>query len=359
MDNNPQDTSPSLSEEAAEELLRSLLHKEGNWVNWGKICQQLQKAGFDAQTIFEKTGLQASQQNMIIVAAQVYDSLVKAGASEALLSYYSGPKSDVLYELRILNQEQRATVAQLAYEKKLEFDSAKDVAKAFQELSRFSQLPAEFTNDPGDAVAYQCWKRAKQKKDLQERARLIAQGLKFASSQSARGAIEQLLSDFTAAPSRSMPLMPIHRLEAEEEIARIVPVAGTLPLTQQDFASVASVESEEPFRTVRLKNSGSVVPLPGWQTVLKAEDPVAVLCSSDRLPKPLPGKAETVLVVVDRQNTVWDENSYFLVEREGELTFQWFEEAPDSPLLGQVAIVLRPKKILDENNITEPWQMDD
>jgi hypothetical protein len=359
MEEKPQDNSSQLPEEAAEELWRSLIYKEGTWIDWGKACQQLQKAGYNSQTIFEKTGFQASQQNMIIVAAQVYESLVKAGVSEETLSYYREPKSDVLYELRILNQEQRAAAAQLAQEKKLEFDSAKEVAKGIQEFSRFSQIPAGFTNDPGDAVAYQCWKRARQKRDLQERARLIAQGLKFASSQSARESIEKLLSDFTVAPSRTAPLIPIYRLEAEEELARIIPVAGTLPLTRQDLETISPVQLEEPFRIADLANGGSVVPLPGWQAVLKAEDPVAILCNSDRLPNPLPGKAEGVLVVIDRQATQWDVNSYFLIEQEGQLTFQWFEEAPDILLLGQVVLVLRPKKILDENNIIEPWQMDD
>jgi hypothetical protein len=27
--------------------------------------------------------------------------------------------------------------------------------------------------------------------------------------------------------------------------------------------------------------------------------------------------------------------------------------------LGQVILVLRPKSIFDENNLTQPWQMDD
>jgi hypothetical protein len=359
MNNNPQETSSQLSEEAAEEILRSLLHKEGTWIDWGKACLELQKAGYSPQIVFEKTGFQASQQNLIIVAAQVYDSIEKAGTSEEVLSYYQGPKSDILYEFRILNQEQRAAVAQLAKEKRLEFDEAREVAKAVQQFARFSQLPAGFTNDPGDAVAYQCWKRARQKKDFQQRARLIAQGLKFASSQTAREAIEKLLSDFTVVSSRTAPLIPIYRLEEEEELSRIIPVVGTLPLTKQDLENVSSVEVEEPFRMTRVSSGGLVVPLPGWQVVLKAEAPVAILCHSDRLPKPLPGKPEDVLVVIDRQIQEWDVNNYFVVEQEGQLTFQWFEEAPDIPLLGQLLLVLRPKKILDENNIIEPWQMDD
>jgi hypothetical protein len=356
---NPQNTASQLSEETATELLRSLLHKEGNWVNWGQACQKLQKAGYPAQDIFEKTGFQASQQNLIVVAAQVYDSLVKAEASAETLSYFQGPKSDVLYELRILNQEQRAAVAELARQKNLEPDGAKEVAKAVQEFARLPQFPSEFTNHPGDALAYQCWKRARQKRDLQERSRLIAQGLKFAHSPTAREAIERLLSDFSVISSRTAPLMPLHRLEDEDELSRIVPVAGTLPLTREALEAVSSLEAAEPFRLVHFSGTGAVVPLPGWQAILKAGDPVAIFCRSDNLPKSLGGKVEEVLVVVDRQSRQWDVNSYFVIEENGQLQFQWFAEAPDLPLLGQVVLVLRPKNIFDENNLTEPWQMDD
>ena len=346
----------SLSKET-EQLVRSLLHKEGTWVDWGKACQKLQQAGYTSQQIFEETGFQGRQQNLIIVAAQVYESLMVAEASEALLNYVQGPRSDVLYEFRILNQQQRLAAAQLAHEKGLDVDEAREVAKAYQEFSRRSQLPEGFSNHPGDAVAYQSWKRARQKKDLQERSRLIAKGLKFAHSPTAREAIERLLSDFTVVPSRTAPLLPVYRLEQEEEMPRIVPVAGSLPLSKQEVEAVSPVEFQEPFRQVNA-GSGSLVPLPGWPALLKAHDPVAIFCQSDQLPKTLSGQPETVLVVVDRHLKEWNLSSYFLIEDE-QLTFRWFEESPTMPLLGQVIVVLRPKKILDESNITQPWQMDD
>lgn len=359
MTEKPQDPTFQLSDENAARLLRSLLHKEGSWVDWGKACQQLQKAGYQPQTIFEQTGFQGSQQNLIIVAAQVYETLLQAGVSEEILDYFRGPRSDVLYELRILTQEQRSLAAEFAFEKKLEADTAKEVAKNFQEFCRFSQIPPGFTNHPGDAVAYQYWKRAKQKKDLAERARFIAQGLKFAYSQSARDAIEQLLQDFSATAPQAAPLMPVHRLENEEELSRIVPIVGRLPLTRQDLAKIPLLTVEEPFQLVRITQPVALVPLPGWQSIFKAEDPVVILSPSDHLPVPLPGKVEEVMVVVDRASQIWDINSYFLVERDGELSIGWFEESPSLPLLGRVILVLRAKRILDENNLKEPWQMDD
>ena len=84
----------NLSETEKEELITSLLKKEGCWVDWGKITQKLQKAGIQPEEIFETTGLQKSQQNLVIVASQVYDSLEKQNAEASLLTYYQGPRSD-------------------------------------------------------------------------------------------------------------------------------------------------------------------------------------------------------------------------------------------------------------------------
>ena len=48
-----QDGQVQISETEAQELMRSLLHKEGSWVEWGQVCQKLQKAGYSTQRIFE------------------------------------------------------------------------------------------------------------------------------------------------------------------------------------------------------------------------------------------------------------------------------------------------------------------
>jgi hypothetical protein len=348
-----------LNNENTEQLIEFLLHKQGTWIDWGKACQKLQKSGYSPQKIFEETGFQGSQQNLIIVAAQVYESLVQSQADEEVLNYFQGPKSDILYEFRVLNQNQRIAAANLAYHKKIEVDIAKEVAKAIQEFSRFRQLPEGFTEHPGDALAYQCWHQARQKKDLQDRTRLIAKGLKFAHSSGAREAIEKLLSDFTVVVSQPAPLLPLHRLEVEEEIARIVPVVEMASLTREIWENMPNCSIIEPFRMIKTDKAMTVVPLPGWQAVLKAEHPIAILGNSEQLPNFPNSQAEDVLIVVDRAVTTWDANFYYLIEQDQQLQFQWFENEPSVSILGQVILVLRQKRIFDENNLLEPWQMDD
>jgi hypothetical protein len=66
-----------------------------------------------------------------------------------------------------------------------------------------------------------------------------------------------------------------------------------------------------------------------------------------------------VLLVIDRVFAEWDVNNYYLVERDNSVFLQWFDSPPNVTILGQLVLILRAKNILDEKNITEPWQMDD
>ncbi|MCM0590535.1 MAG: RuBisCO accumulation factor 1 [Gloeotrichia echinulata DVL01] len=345
--------------DVAQELLRRLRQKQGNWVEWGIAIATVQKSGYNPQEIFEATGFEPIQQNQVVVASQVYNSLEKAGASEATLSYYAVRGSDVLYELRLLSQNDRAAAADLTCLHKLDVDEAREVAKAIKEFSYFRNLPQGFSAHPGDAVAYYSWKLARQNIDLQQRSRLIAKGLRYAHTPTARQQIEQLLTDFTVAPKRLAPLLPFYRLDSEEELPRIIPVVGQLPLTPKDLQAVPLVPEIEPFRIVKFSGEQAWMPLPGWQVLLSAEDPVGILANSDRLPNQSQNQPGQVVIVVDRAQRQWDDSSYFVVDNAGELDFQWWETKPDSPLLGKIIIIVRAKKILDEEFIKDAWQIDE
>ncbi|MFM7448351.1 MAG: RuBisCO accumulation factor 1 [Leptolyngbyaceae cyanobacterium] len=343
------DSAAASSDLNAEALLQLLRRKQGNWLEWGQACQHLQKAAYTPQAIFEATGFEPIQQNQIIVAAQVFSSLVEGKADAATQQHFSQRGSDILYELRVLTQAERAAVASLVAAKALDAEEAKEVTKAVKEFTRLKQKPEGFTDHPGDAVAYQVWRLARQKTDLQERSRLIAKGLRFAHSQSARTAIEQLLTDFTITPTAPVPLLPVYQLEAEEQMPRLIPVVGKLPLAKADLQSVPLIEPVPPFGVVQFTGSSAWVAMPGWQVILAAQDPVALLCSSHQLPAPLPGPAEEVLIVIDRAERDWDANRYFLVEQAEQLTIQWSDQPFDGSIQGRVVVVLRPKKILDQN----------
>lgn len=342
-----------------EAMLTSLRQKRGSWVEWGQAIAQLQKAGQTPQQIFEATGFEPVQQNQVIVGAQVYTSLEKTNASEAVRSRFTQKGSDILYELRLLNNAERVAAAEFILAHNLDADMAKEVARDMKEFSRLRNLPEGFANHPGDAIAYQCWRLARQKSDLQERSRLIAKGLRFADSDTARQKIEQLLVDFTVVPKRPAPTIPFYRPDSEDQLPRLIPVVGEMPLQSAEVQAVPIVEAVEPFRIVKFAGEQAWVALPGWQTIRSAEDPIAILCQSDRLPNQSATASEPVLVVADRDAREWDVNSYFVCDAAGEVDFAWFETQPDVKLLGKIVVVVRPKHIIDEELTKDSWQIDE
>ncbi|MBD2484080.1 RuBisCO accumulation factor 1 [Planktothrix sp. FACHB-1365] len=358
---NPSDSLSGTPDSSADtaNLIQLLRRKQGNWVEWGEACAQLQKSGYNPQQIFEETGFEPIQQNQVIVAAQVFSSLVKGNLALEIQSYFQRKGSDILYEFRILNQGERVRASEFANQRQLDADEAKELAKAIKEFSRFSTAPDGFSHHPGDILAYYAWKAARQHHDLQQRSRLIAKGLKYAHSPTAREKIEQLLTDFSVTTKRSAPRLPIYRLETEEDIPRLIPVAGEFPISLSDFNTVPLMEEIGKFRIVKSSGNAAWVAVPGWQVVMKAEDPVAILGNSANLPHPLPNKSESVLIIVDRAQRQWDTDAYFLVEGSDHLELQWFDENPSTLLLGKLILVVRPKKVLDEDQIHDVWQTDE
>ncbi len=342
-----------------EDLLLMLRRKEGNWVEWGKACQQLQKAGYSSQAIFEATGFEPIQQNQIIVASQVYTTMMNAGVSDAVRSRFERTGSDSLYELRILTQPERAAAAEFIVARNLDSEGAREVARAVKELSRRSTPPQGFSNHPGDAVAYEYWKVAKQQNDLQERSRLIARGLMFAHSQEARQQIEKLLTELVSGKQRSAPRLPFYRLEADEQQPRLLPLAGQLPLKSADFKNVPTLKTTGSFQLAEVSGQQILVAVPGWQVILKAQDPVGILCNTTQLSEQQTGNREQVLAIIDREDKEWDGENYFAVDQSGQLEIHWFPEAPDVTLLGRIILVLRPKRILDEAIGRDVWQIDE
>ncbi len=343
-----------------EELLLKLRRKTGNWVEWGKACQQLQKSGLNPQVIFEATGFEPIHQNQIIVGAQVFASMMSVGIAQATQTHYQRVGSDSLYELRILSAEDRAATADYLCNRNIDSAGAKEVAKAFKEFSYMRQPPDGFSHHPGDALAYQYWRYVKQKNDLAEKTRLIARGLMFAHTQSARNQIEKLLADLSAAPQRKAPTLPVYRLDADDELPRTFPVVGAFPLTTDTLAAAPKVESRGVFQITSTNWTGGWVSLPGWQILCKAEDPVAILADEENFPLKISAHSKEIILVLDRGVTEWDEFNYFAIDRDGQLAIEWFESAPSIPIFGKLLLILQPKSPVESGHAQQDiWEMDD
>ncbi|MGB3297825.1 MAG: hypothetical protein WBA76_06110, partial [Phormidesmis sp.] len=71
----PAPNAESTPQATIDALTLQLRRKEGVWVEWGKACSTLQKTGMNPQQVFEATGFEPIQQNQLIAAAQVFDSM--------------------------------------------------------------------------------------------------------------------------------------------------------------------------------------------------------------------------------------------------------------------------------------------
>jgi hypothetical protein len=342
-----------------EALLLMLRRKESNWVEWGKACQQLQKIRLTPQEIFEATGFEPIHQNQIIVGSQVFDSMMSVGVAPATQTHYQRQGSDSLYELRILNQEDRAATADYLYNRSIDSEGSKEVAKAFKEFSYMRQPPEGFTHHPGDAMAYQYWRYVKQQVDMTEKTRLIARGLMFAHTQGARSQLEKLLMALSAPPKRTAPALPIYRLEADEELPRTIPLVGTFPIDSTSLADVPKISATGSFQIVKNNWAGGWVTFPGWGVLCKAEDPIAIIGDLDNLPIKISNQSPETIVIIDRSSTEWNEFNYFAIDRDGKLAIEWFDSEPTTPILGKLVLIIHPKRPIDPDNPKDLWELED
>ncbi len=351
------DSSTPVTDFDPEYALLRLRRKEGNWVEWGQSSQRLQKDGYTAQQIFEASGFEPIHQNQIIVAAQVFSSMIEVGIKPATETHFSRVGSDSLYELRVLGKKDRAAVADFLYERNINSDGSKEVAKAVKEFTDLRQRPEGFSNHPGDAVAYLYWRYAKQQNDLMEKTRLVARGLLFAHSPQARQQVEKLLGTISL-PELTRPTLPLYRLESDEDLPRFVPVAGKLPIASQVLKDIATIRIVNSFGVIDTANAPHWVGLPGWQTVSAVINPVVIFTLNKQL-IPDAETEEELLLLIDRAVTDWDEYKYFAVDRNGQVAVEWFSAAPTETILGQLVLILRPKRMLVTGDQHDLWQIEE
>ncbi|MCA1904215.1 MAG: hypothetical protein LDL47_05185 [Cyanobacteria bacterium KgW148] len=346
-----------------EEPIGKLRRKEGTWVEWGQWCQELQKSGLTPQVIFEQTGLEPVQQNQLIGAAQVFSTI--GDASAGALQFFMQKGSASLYELRILPQADRVKAAELIWQLQLNPEESRLLAKAMKEFALIDPPPPHFTDHPGDAVAYQAFKACQSIPDLAQRTQLISRGLRYAHSESARKQIEQLLTAPVSPPP--IPRLPLYRLDSDEQLPRIFPVAGKFPLSPTDWSQIPVVAPIEPFALVHYEGKQAWIALPGWKVVQDIEDGIIVLADTDslftysgqKIPSSFPDRGEEILLLIDRAQRQWDRDGYFLVAEADSLYLRQVPPEPKVKLWGRLMLVLRQPRVLEDTIGKDPWILEE
>jgi hypothetical protein len=331
-------------------LLQVLQNPDRSWLDCGSACQNLHSHGYSPQEIFTAVGCAPEKQQQWQVAIQVYASLERGCAPAPVLRHFGQAHCDVLCAFADLSQLDRVHAATLAVAKHLSVDEAYSVAQAIQDFAHMPHPPEGFSTHAGDAVAYQCWQLAQQQSDLPERSGLIARGLRFAHSDTARQQLQTLLCESSHLVFSEAPEVPFCQVNTLLEWPRMMPFVGRFPLDSTDFAAVPPMESKDPFPMVMYTGEGAWVSVPRWSMICQAQDPVGFGCQSDDFPR-RPGEyarstEETgpdVLVIIDRAQRSWKVNHYFVVADGEQTRIDWSLEPLALPLLGQVICVTQAK----------------
>ncbi|CAA0808216.1 Rubisco accumulation factor 2- chloroplastic [Striga hermonthica] len=309
--------------------LEILTNRLGSWFEYAPLIPSLVSEGFTSSTLEELTGIPSVEQNRLVVAAQVRDSLVQL-ADDDTVSFFNSPASpEILYEIRTLNGPQRVAAARFIIAKGL------DTGRAAEELARsIKDFPRRYGDrgwesfqgvSPGDCLAFMYYRQAQEHKSAATSPELsraaLERALEVVETVKGRRRVEEDLDGKAEEESggvagevdglvRKVPVVRMALGEvAESSVVVLLPVC----------CGVEEVE-EAPWEVGMGGDFGVVRPERGWKqwVVLPGWAPVAGLRRGGVAVEFRDMGEEVRLVVVDRGlREVGSEGSFYLVAGAG------------------------------------------
>ncbi|XP_027111212.1 rubisco accumulation factor 1.1, chloroplastic-like [Coffea eugenioides] len=356
--------------------LEILSNRLGLWFEYAPLISALFQEGFTPPTLEEITGISGVEQNRLVVAAQVRESLVQSEIDPDILSFFDTGGAELLYEIRLLSASQRASAAKYLVLNKFDARMTLELARAIKDKPRRKGEKGweSFDGDlPGDCLAFMYFRQAQEHRtasspELSRSA--LERALQAVESENGRERVLEELEgkkdgedkDKVGAAADRV-VVPVVRMQigevAESSVVAVLPVCR---------AEEREVKVEEaPWECAGVGDFGVVeaekgwsrwVVLPGWEPVAGLKrGGVAVAFKNARV---LPWRAkkwnrgEAILVVADRgrKGVVTDDNFYLVVgggngsvgeglkvERGLELKEIGVKES-----LGTVVLVVRPPR---------------
>ncbi|KAL8050396.1 hypothetical protein ABFX02_06G079800 [Erythranthe guttata] len=362
-----------------------LTDRLGQWFEYAPLITSLIQEGFISTTIEEITGIASIEQNRLVVATQVRDSLVEDTDPDtvAFFDNPAGPK--ILYELRILSAEQRAVAARYLIANGFDAKKTEELARSMKDYPRRygDKWYQSFDgNLPGDCLAYMYFRQAQEHKTAfspEQSITALEKALEMAETEKAR---QRVLRDLEAKDGDGkeevnpdeLVKVPVVRMAygevAESTVVAVFPVCsgdaggeievGDAPWECRTRGSFGIVKAE--------KGWSRWVVLPGWGPVAGLKrGGVAVAFSKAGGVLPWKGKRrdanEEILVVADRGRKVveYDEGFYLVsgggkeglkVERGDKLKGKGMVNT-----LGAVVLVVRPPRDDNDNTLSDvEWE---
>ncbi|KAI9077927.1 hypothetical protein K1719_040056 [Acacia pycnantha] len=357
------------------------------WHEYAPLIPSLIRDGFSPPSIEEATGISGVEQNRLVVAAQVRDSLVQSNADPEVLSAFDTGGSELLYEIRLLSTSQRVAAARYIVLNNLDGQGAQDLARAMKDFPRRRGDKGWESFDynlPGDCLSFMYYRQSREHRNASEqRTAALEQALSVAETEKAKGQIREELKGKAGEKEEAAEeeieqgvKVPVVRLKmgevAEASSVAVLPVCRAEEREKELMEAPMECTREGEFGVAAAEKGWKRwVVLPGWEPVLGLGKGGVVVSFGDA--RVLPWKVnrwykeEPILVVVDRtHNKVATNNGFYLVavdgggegadglkvERGSTLKGSGVEDA-----LGTVVLVVRPPREVNDDQLSdEDWE---
>ncbi|EEF40366.1 conserved hypothetical protein [Ricinus communis] len=366
--------------------LEVLANRLGLWYEYAPLIPSLIQEGFSPPSIEESTGISGVEQNRLVVAAKVRESLTQSQTAAEIVSEFDTGGAELLYEIRLLSAPQRAAAARFIVENRLDAKGAEDLARAMKDFPRRRGDKGWESFDytlPGDCLSFMYYRQSREHKTPSEpRTNALERALDVAESEKAKNEVlKELEGDSEGKEEKEGEVgdatrVPVVRLRigevAEATSVVVLPVCRALQKEKEIWEAPWECKSEGEFGVVVAEKGWERwVVLPGWEPVVGLEKGGVVVAFPDA--RALPWKVnrwykeEAILVVADRGSKEVNANDGFYlvavdgsgdgrsggleVERGSILKERGVEES-----LGTVVLVVRPPKEQTDQLSDENWE---
>ncbi|KAK3010666.1 hypothetical protein RJ639_010838 [Escallonia herrerae] len=359
-----------------------LANRLGLWFEFAPLIPSLIQEGFTPSTLEEITGISGVEQNRLVVAAKVRDSLIESNAGSDILSFFDQGGAEVLYEIRLLSASQRLAAARYIVEFNLDGRGAQELARAVKDFPRRRGDRGWNCFDytlPADCLSFVYYRQALEHQQNSEQRKLaLEKAAGVAQSEAARNWVQEELKgkDGMGAEGEGGGVVegvrvPVVRLNvgevAEATVVAVLPVCKAEEKEKEVLDAPWECGSQGEFGVVVAeKGWRRWVVLPSWEPVagLKRGGVVVEFADARALPWRVNRwyKEEAILVVADRgRKAVAADDGFYMVadgekglkvERGSLLKGIGVEES-----LGTVVLVVRPPREATDSQLNEEdWE---
>ncbi|KAK7258630.1 hypothetical protein RIF29_24211 [Crotalaria pallida] len=179
--------------------LHVLACRLGLWYEYTPLIPSLLQEGISPTSIEEETGISIIEQNRLVVAAQVRDSLLQSNTDQQIIAAFDIGGEQLLYEIRLLSATQRASAAQFIVENKLDVNGAQELARSIKDFPSRKDEKGRENFDytlPGDCLAFMYYRQSREhNRNSFQRNAALEQALSVAQTEKAKSAILEELKE--------------------------------------------------------------------------------------------------------------------------------------------------------------------